>query len=159
MKQAFAAKSPEVISGLLGGIGLSTRTQLLVHGSSQILVAETVDQVSEEAEGQHQGHHSRIAKTKPRGFLTVLVDGRLHHTLNAVGREPAVLAHPLDFQKPPVDLASDLLEIAEVGQTLVDVKISRVAKRPFGAQGTPLFEVLFQIKALVLDVQAWQDPS
>src|SRR4029079_10858538 len=149
MQQPLPAKAPQVVGGLLGSVVPRGQPQKVDHGSTQILITKARDQVSEEAEGQHQGHHSRIAKAKSRRFLTVLVDGRLHHSLDAVGGEPTVLTHLLDFQKSPVDLAPDLLQIAEVRQTFVDVEVFRIAEGSLSAQGTTLLEVLLEVKALV----------
>ena len=62
MHQSLAAKTSEIVSGLLRGVGLCGHTQKVSHGSSQILIPKTVDQVSEEAEGQHESQ--RIGSTQ-----------------------------------------------------------------------------------------------
>src|SRR4029079_4125798 len=51
----------------------------------------------------------------------------------------------------------DLLQIAEVRQTFVDVEVFRIAEGSLSAQGTTLLEVLLEVKALVLNVKAWQN--
>ena len=68
------------------------------------------------------------------------------------------MAHPFDFQKSPVDVAAQALQIGQVGQAFVHFKILGIAEDAFGAQAVPFLERLFQVKLLVLDVQAGMDP-
>src|ERR1017187_1364665 len=44
-----------------------------------------------------------------RRLLTVLGDGRLHYTLDAVAAQAAVMADTFDFQQAPIDLPANLL--------------------------------------------------
>ncbi len=93
-----------------------------------------------------------------RRSLTFLVHGRLHHSLDAVAREATVVAHSFEFQQSPVDVAAQALQIGQVGQAFVHFKILGIAEDAFGAQAAPFLERLFQVKLLVLDVQARMDP-
>jgi hypothetical protein len=43
------------------------------------------------------------------------------------------VADAFDFEQSPVDLAADFRQIRQVGQSLVDAKILRVAERAFGS--------------------------
>jgi hypothetical protein len=42
-------------------------------------------------------------------LVTVLSDGRLHHSLDAVAAQAAVVADAFDFQQAPIDLPANLL--------------------------------------------------
>ena len=79
-------------------------------------------------------------------LLTVLGDGRLRHTLDAVAAQATVVADAFDFQQTPVDLPSQLLQIRQVGQTLVDSKIIRIPERAFRPATAAFFEVLLQVE-------------
>ena len=68
------------------------------------------------------------------------------------------MAHLFDFQQSPVDVAAQALQIAQVGQAFVHFKILGIAEDAFGEQAAPFLEGLFQVKLLVLDVQAGMDP-
>ena len=59
---------------------------------------KTIDKVMKERERQKQGHHSGLAELQSRHFLTVVGDGRLHHALDAVAAQAAVMADAFDFQ-------------------------------------------------------------
>ena len=81
----------------------------------QIAIAEAVDQVLEQGQRQEQRHDSGLAELQSRRLLTVFGDGRLHHTLDAVAAQAAVMADAFDFQQAPVDFSADLLQIGQVG--------------------------------------------
>jgi hypothetical protein len=89
MDQAFAYETTEVVAGSGDRVGRGAGSQEIGHVAAQVLVPEAVDEVGEEAEGEHQRHHSRIAEAKSRGLLTVVGDGGLHHALDAAGGQPA----------------------------------------------------------------------
>jgi len=52
--------------------------------------------------------------------------------LDAVAAQSAVTADAFDFEQSPVDLPADFRQISQVGRSLVDAKILRVAERAFG---------------------------
>ena len=68
------------------------------------------------------------------------------------------MADAFDFQQAPVDLSADLLQVRQVGQSLVHSEVVRVAESSFRPATAPFLEVLFQIEVLVVDVQAGMDP-
>jgi hypothetical protein len=72
----------------------------------------------------------------------VLGDDGLHHTLDAVAAQAAVVADAFDFEQSPVDLPADLLQVGQIGQPFVDSKIIGVAEGPFGPATASFFEVL-----------------
>src|ERR1700688_1920871 len=59
-EQALAAKAPKVVAGLAGTVGLLGQ---LRDAAADVLIAEAVDQVSEEGQGKHHGHDAWIAET------------------------------------------------------------------------------------------------
>ncbi|MBZ5585196.1 MAG: hypothetical protein LAQ30_23915 [Acidobacteriia bacterium] len=91
-------------------------------------------------------------------FLTVFGDGRLHHALDAVAAQPAVVADAFDFQQAPTDVPANLLQVGQVRQSLVHVEVVGVAEDPFRPAAASFLEVLFQIEILVLNVQAGVHP-
>ena len=78
---------------------------------------------------------------------------RLHHALDAVAAQAAVVADAFDLQPAPIDLPSQLLQVRQVGQTLIHTEIVRIAKGALGPASTTLFEILFRVEVLVLDAQ------
>jgi hypothetical protein len=66
----------------------------------------------------------------------------LHHPLDAVAAQPAVVADTFDFQQAPIDLAADLAQIGQIAQALVDAKILRFAEGPLRSAPPPFFEIL-----------------
>lgn len=61
-------------------------------------------------------------------------------------------------QETPVNVATYLLQVVEVVQALVDVKVTRVINRGLGPQGVNFFEVLLDLGMFVLNIEAGQDP-
>src|SRR5216683_2462472 len=72
---------------------------------TQIAVLESVDEVLEQSKRQKKRHHPGLTELQCRRFLTVLCDGRLHHSLNAVAAQAAVVADAFDLKPAPIDLA------------------------------------------------------
>src|SRR6266852_2877973 len=60
-------------------------------------------------------------------------------------------------EQPPIDAPSQGPEVGEVTQTPSNTKVIRVVEGGLGAQSAPPLEVLLDVTALVLDVQAGQD--
>jgi len=50
-------------------------------------------------------HHPGIAKFQPRRVQPTVSEEGQRDSLDAVAREATVLAHPFDFQQPPVEVA------------------------------------------------------
>jgi hypothetical protein len=73
--------------------------------------------------------------------------------LDAVAAQAAVVADAFDFQQTPVDLPPNLLQVRQVGQSLVHSKVLRVAEGSFCPAAAPFLEVLLQVEVLVVDVQ------
>jgi len=67
-----------------------------------------------QGQGQKQRHDSRLAELQGRRFFTLVGDGRLHHSLDAVAAQSAVVADAFDFQQTPVDFPADLIEIGQI---------------------------------------------
>src|SRR5437899_7655916 len=109
-------------------------------------MVEAVDQVLQQGQGQKQGHAASLAELPCRRLLTAFGDGRLQHALDAVAAQAVVRADAFDLQQAPVDLPSQLLEVWQVGQTLIYVEIFRVAKDAFGPAPAALLAVLLRSK-------------
>jgi hypothetical protein len=69
------------------------------------------------------------------------------------------VAHPFDDQLSPVDMTTQALQIGQVGQAFVHFEILGIAEGALRAQPSSFFEVLFQVKVLILDVQGGTAPS
>src|SRR5207249_4133081 len=111
---------------------------------------KTVNQVLKQSQRHKQRHYSRLAELQSRRFLTVCGDGRLHHALDAVAAQAAVVADALDFQQAPVDFTADLLQVGQIGQTLVYAKVIGVAECSFGPASPAFLDVLFQVEVFVI---------
>src|SRR2546425_7508765 len=109
-------------------------------------MVEAVDQVLKQGQGQKQGHAASLAELPCRRLLTAFGDGRLQHALDAVAAQAAVVADAFDLQPAPVDLPSQLLEVWQVGQTLIYVEIFGVAKVPSVRHPRPSWQYCFRSK-------------
>jgi hypothetical protein len=114
--------------------------------------------VLEQGQRQQQRHDARLAEPQRRRLLTVFGDGRLHHPLDAVAAQAAVVADTFDFQQAPIALPPNFLQVRQVGQTLVHVEILGVAESDLHPTASPFVEILSQSAVLILDVQAWMQP-
>ncbi len=76
---------------------------MYLHQLSEVAIVESVDQVLKQGAGQKQGHYTALPKLQCRRFLTVFGYGRVHHSLDAVAAQTAVVADAFDFQERPVD--------------------------------------------------------
>jgi len=177
----LSAEASQVVAGLGGAVRSGCGAGQIGDEGAQVVVAEAVEQVSEDGEGQHEGHHPGVAESQARRLLTVVGDGRLHHPLDAVGGQTRVLADTLDLEEAPVtarpvrpapetsaaaggagqlvDVATELLEVGEVRQTFVEGEAARIAERGLGSQPAAFLEVLLQVGAAVLDVELGRTPS
>src|SRR2546422_937562 len=156
-QQPLAHQPSQVVGGLSCAILLERNSQQSGHLLTQVVVADSLDGAGKLAQDQHQCHDPWVAKLQSRRSLTVLSDGRLHHPLDAVGAQTTVLTDTLDFQQAAVDLAAKEHELGHLLQALVESKVGGIVKSPLGAQSAAFFEVLFEIKMLVADVQARMD--
>jgi hypothetical protein len=80
--------------------------------------------------------------------LAVFIDGWLHHALDAVAAQPAVVTDAFNFEQSPVDPPTDFLQIGQISQSFVDSEIVGVAECSFRAATTPFLEVLLQVEVL-----------
>src|SRR2546425_5956728 len=119
-------------------------------------MVEAVDQVLKQGQGQKQGHAASLAELPCRRLLTAFGDGRLQHALDAVAAQAAVVADAFDLQPAPVDLPSQLLEVWQVGQTLIYVEIFGVAKGAFGPAPAALLAVTASGRNSFIGCAAWE---
>jgi hypothetical protein len=61
-------------------------------------IVEPIDQMVKQGQRQKQRHDARLAELQSRRFFTVVGDCRLHHSLDAVAAQAAVMADAFDFQ-------------------------------------------------------------
>ena len=61
-------------------------------------VVKAVNQVLEQCQRQKQRHDPRLPELQPWRLLAVFIDGRLHHSLDAVAAHAAVVADAFDVQ-------------------------------------------------------------
>ena len=132
----------------------SGHAQQIGHLLPEIAVAKAIDEVLKQRQRQQQRHHPRLAELQSRRLFAVFGHGRLHHPLDAVAAQAAVVADAFDFQQAPIDLPADLLQVGQIGQAFVHAKVVRVAERSLRPAAAAFLEVLFQIEVLVVDVQA-----
>ena len=78
----------------------------------------------------------------------------LRHVRQVRGGQPAVVGGALQLQQAGVDALPQRAEGVEVAQTTLDAQVVGIVDGGLGAQGAPLLEVLLDVAALVLDVQA-----
>jgi hypothetical protein len=107
--QTLESQSPQVIAHLAGGVLADGNAEQIGDLFPQAAIVETVDQVLKQGQGQKQGHDSGLTELQCRRLLTIFVDGRLHHALDAVATQAAVVADAFDFQQAPIDLPAQLL--------------------------------------------------
>lgn len=67
------------------------------------------------------------------------------------------VGEPLGGEQAPVGALADRLELPEIGQALAGPEVGGVIDGGFGAQGTPLLEILLDVALLVVDVKAGID--
>ena len=91
------AKAAQIVSHLAGG-GMPRRdVEQIGDELPQIAIVESADQVLEQRQGEKQSHHPGLAKLQCRRFLTVLGNGRLPHSLDAVAAQATVVAEAFDY--------------------------------------------------------------
>jgi hypothetical protein len=59
---------------------------------------ESVDEMVKQGQRQKQRHDPGLAELQSRSFLTVVGNGRLHHGLDAVAAQAAIVADAFDLQ-------------------------------------------------------------
>ena len=85
----------------------------------EIAIVKAIDQVLKQRQRQQQRHHPGLAELQSRRLFAVFGDGRLHHSLDAVAAQAAVVADAFDFQQAPIDLPADFLQVRQIGQAFV----------------------------------------
>jgi hypothetical protein len=101
---AFERKAAQIVSHLAGGVFACGDAEQIGDKLPQVAIVESVDQVLEQSKGEEQSHHPGLAKLQCRRFFTVVGDGRLHHSLDAVAAQATVVADTFDFQQASIDL-------------------------------------------------------
>ena len=94
-----------------GRVLLSGDIEQIGNYAPEIAVVEAIDKMLEQRQHQQERHDTRVAELQRRRFFTVFGDGRLHHPLDAVAAQSAVVADAFDFQQVPIDLPANLLQV------------------------------------------------
>ena len=95
----------------MGSVIGQRNAQQIRYVLPKIVVAETIDEVLKQRKCEQERHHSRLAELQPRRLFAVFGHGGLHHPLDAVAAQAAVVADAFDFQQAPIDFPADLLQV------------------------------------------------
>jgi hypothetical protein len=151
--QASATEAPQVIGHLVLSVGASEER---LDEASQIPVAEAMHLQAVVSQGGQQGHGTGITEAQSRDAMALDEQGALElRELFAI--PTATVGETFGLEQAPVGALADRLELPKIGQALANPEVGRVVDGGFGAQGAPLFEVLFDLAVLVLDVEAGID--
>ena len=96
--QAFETQAAQIVGHLVACVFAIGNAEQIGHQDPQIAIVEAVDQVLEQRQCQEQRHDSGLAELQCRRLLTVFGNGRLHHALDAVAAQAAVMADAFDLQ-------------------------------------------------------------
>ena len=129
--EPFQAQPAQIIGHLAGGVLLAGDSEQRNNVLTEIAVVKAVDEMLKQRQRYQQSHHAGLAEFQCRRFLTILGDGGLHHALDAVAAQAAIVADAFDFQQAPIDLPPDLLQVRQIGQAFVHSKVVRVAESSF----------------------------
>ena len=148
--EPFEAEPAEVAGHLGSGVGPAEQRFDL---RTEIAIAEAADQVREAGERLAQGHHPRVPETK-RGHALADLDGEPLQPVQGVLGEHAVVTDAFGFEELPVDAFPEVAVERQVVDGLADVEVLRVVDRGLRPAGVLFFEILFDVRVLVLDVEA-----
>ena len=112
----------------------------------------------EQTQCRQQSGYARVAEPERGCWLTVGRPSRGGQFGEVGVAETAVMSSALQVQDPRVDTLSEGAEVGEVTQTSSDAKVVGIVEGGLGAQGAPLLEILFDVAALVVHMQAGLDP-
>jgi hypothetical protein len=84
-------------------------------------------------------------------------DGGGYYPLNALSGETAVVADPLDVEEIWVDVAIYEGKIDKIREILSDIEVLGIIDGGLCSECWIIFEVLFHLRLLVVDVQAGLD--
>ncbi len=125
LDEAVQAQAPEVVGhASLGELGWGD-TQQVSQRLAQVFVGKTLGQQGEQHDDAEQCLDARVVEVQGRSPLASDGD-RLHHLLEGVLADGAIMADALDVEKTSVGLKADLPQGWEVVQPLADGEIAGV---------------------------------
>jgi hypothetical protein len=78
-------------------------------------------------------------------------------TVEGVGRQGAVVADALDRQERAIDVIAERPHGGQLVKAFGEIEIVRIVDREFAAEAAPFIEVLREMRAFVLNVEAGID--
>jgi hypothetical protein len=157
LDETFTLESAQIVAHLAGGVFGVWHPKQLGHERAEPSVGDPFRREHEQTERSEECRHARIPELEGRGWLTLRGAARGSQCAQLGLAEPAVMGGAFQVEQPPIDAPSQGAEVGEVTQTPSNAKVVRVIEGGLGAQSAPLLEVLLDVTALVLDVQAGQD--
>src|SRR6201987_805008 len=123
---------------------------------AQIGGPEALRERSEQDEGLEERLNGWIGKAQAGRALATgchrSVDG-----LQSIFTQDAVVAQPLDLDKPLIGRKSDRAQLCKIVQAYADAEVVSVVDGRLGPQGPAFLVVLLDARVLVIDVQGWGD--
>ena len=153
MDEPFEPQPAQVVGHLGGGVRAAEQRFDL---GAQVAIAEAARQMGKAGEGLEERHHARVTEAKRGRPLSGFERGALE-PIERVLRQHALVADAFDFEELAIDLVAEVAEMRQIRHRFGDVEIRRVVDRGFRAEGALLFEVLLDVRGLVLDVQTGLD--
>jgi len=150
---ALQAESSKVIAHACGGVFAGAQPHQCFDVNAQLAVAKAFRQVQEQAQRGKKRHDSRIGEFQSRDALTVRVDAWLSQPLHAGVGQDAIFTETFDFENAFVCVAGNGDDGRQISQAFSDAEVGGIVNRRLRSQCPVLFEVLFDARALVLDVQ------
>ncbi len=114
----------------------------------EIVITKAIDEVMKHRERQQQRHHSRLAQLQSRRLFAVFGHGRLHHSLDAVAAQPAVVADTFDFQQGRLICRPIFCKYGRLAKPLITPKSFGFGKGPSVRQPRPSLKYCFRSKFL-----------
>ena len=97
--ETFEPQAAQVVCHLSAGVIADGDAKQVGNQDPQVAIMEAVNQMLKQGQSQEQGHDSRLTELQGRHLLTAFGNGRLHHTLDAVSAQAAVMADAFDSSK------------------------------------------------------------
>jgi hypothetical protein len=151
--EAASSKPSEVVGHLAGSVGIAEK---LLDERSQVSVSKAIGLQGEVTEGLEESHDSAIPKAQS-GDAVAVAGARALQVIEFAAVKAAIVGDALGIQQALVDVVADRLELPQVGQSLSDAEVHGLIDGRLGAESFSLFEVLFDVTALVLDVETRVD--
>jgi len=152
--QPLSREPAQIVAHLPRRVGGARPAKQLRHYGPQAPIGEALGGAGEGAQGPQQRRHPRLPELQGRGRLALRRLGGEHEIREVGGGQPTVMGDLFGLQQARVDVLPQRAKVAEVPQPPSDPEVVGVVEGGRGAQRALLLEVLLDVAALVLDVQA-----